>query len=175
MFDYRNSNYTYPEFVVHGFSEGAQISKAELVRRIELAFAVGGPSPQPVDTMAPFAMGAPQRSSFKEWVVRVRSSSRTVKQTFEVFVFLGEPPESSIEWPTSENLVGIHLELNNEYQDICPNCDENALIVSEGFISLRRVLEIRGLVDQEDTQIDQYLKENLRWRILKASTMYCTF
>lgn len=154
-------NYHYDLLVKVERSSGSHatrpLSKVAVLDRFNQAFSDGTQS----DELSLMALDSP----LTDLTVRIRGQSRTVGTPYRVSVYLGNPPASSSDWNATDDYVGSHFEFVNSNQEECENCRENPNAVTEGFVSLVSTLQSRGLYDQDDAKIDDYLKKNLQWRI----------
>jgi tyrosinase len=121
--------------------------------------------PPPTDDN-PEALSALQRL---DWFIRVRVKKFQLKQSFTILFFLGPVPEDVAEWRTSEYLVGSHGEFVNSNPESCANCKENGDAITEGFIGLDDRLEEMGHGKKTEEQIENYITENIHWRVQKVS------
>jgi len=104
-----------------------------------------------------------------DWFIRIRVKKFQLKQSFTILVFLGSIPEDVEDWRTSPNLIGSHSEFVNSDPEHCANCKENADAITEGFIDLDDGLERMGLGHKTEEEIENYIKDNIHWRIQKVS------
>lgn len=103
-----------------------------------------------------------------DWFARIRVKAAKVGSSFTVLLFVGEPPAEEHDWRSAENLIGVHAEFVNSRPGQCSNCQENAEVVTEGFIRLTRTLRKRGLYRRPEAEIEEFLSHGLEWRIQKV-------
>jgi tyrosinase len=113
----------------------------------------------------PQALTALQRL---DWFIRVRVKKFQLQQSFSILIFLGPAPENVAQWRSSPKLVGDHSEFVNSDPQHCANCRENADFISEGFIDLDNSLERLGYGQKTEEEIEQFIHDEVRWRIQKA-------
>jgi tyrosinase len=118
------------------------------------------PVAQPINPQAP--------EEVTEWTTRVRALRFCLGMTFTVLFFLGSPPNSVEDWRDSDDLVGTYINFANSDPESCPNCMQNLHSEDVGYVDLTPALRLR-LVDLEDQgHVEQYLKQNLTWRVQKV-------
>lgn len=87
-----------------------------------------------------------------------------------IYVFLGEPPDSSWDWLLDPNNVGIKTVLTRSSRN-CSNCRDqqanNQLVT--GSVILDSALVARELRLTNVDAIVEYLKKNLTWRVVNVS------
>jgi tyrosinase len=88
--------------------------------------------------------------------------------SFSVLLFLGEPPKDAKDWRTSNNLVDKTCYFVNGRPDTCENCMNNINSIDVAFIDLDASLLQRAVDIEEHNLVDNFLKENLQWRVQKV-------
>lgn len=108
------------------------------------------------------------------WQVFLRVLNFALTGTWAVHIFLGELPESTTDWFLTENRVGSVTLLSNRSREQCANCvaQASSQILVTGTVPLNEALEKRGVDVNDDNAVSAYLKENLEWRVVKAS-LFC--
>ena len=109
-----------------------------------------------------------------EWTARIRCKVSELSDSHYVLLFLspvsGPIPENPAEWRSAPPFVGSCHFFVNSFISSCDNCQNNANQITEGFVHLNHVLAQRlNLASLDPSVIVPFLKENLHWRILKAS------
>lgn len=116
--------------------------------------------------------GTPENGARQEkldWLIRVISGRFALHQTYSTFLFLGEPPESGSEYHVAPNLLGYSTVFIGADTSQCENCITQADNLDEGFVYITKKLEDRGHLLKSEEEIEQYLRDNLEWRIQKVN------
>jgi hypothetical protein len=156
--------YTYPE--LQGLSTDPQQRQKEVQDRVRALY---GPSTR---VMKPGQSAGAERSSHKtEWIVRARFGHFSLSQSFDVLLFLGNPPDDASDWYSASNLAGTISIFANSRADQCRNCQKNIDAIGEAFTVLDdglRAQPVPQLRLEDDGSVEEYLKNNLQVRVWKA-------
>jgi tyrosinase len=105
-----------------------------------------------------------------DWFVRIRvmKFEFQLQQSFTVFIFLGQVSDEVSEWRSSPNLVGSYGEFVNSTPNQCPNCRANSNLITEGFFQLDDVLERLKYGRKNEKEIDDFIREEINWKVQKV-------
>lgn len=162
--DWTGFNYEYPDFVpLRGQSE-EQRRKAILCRVGELY----GPTYTSSTSVAPSAPRTSniERADIVDWFVRIHSGRFALGGSYNVLLFLGEPPASEAEWLKSSALLGIHTVFTSSRASMCANCHSQINNVDEGFVHITERLESLGLLKKPEGEIEKYIRDNLHFFLM---------
>jgi tyrosinase len=175
--DIRDTNvfaYTYPELLDLGDN-----GKETLTSRVNALY---GPDAKPkkrsVDGAGELVhrpsfktAGAPSFSGERQYIANVKVHKFGMDGSFNVYVFLGEKPGSDPKtWNQADSFVGTVGMLSQAGISAADVGRQNQQ--ANGAVPLTAALEARvssgQLASLKEDVVGQYMKENLRWRILKV-------
>lgn len=116
-------------------------------------------------------------SSYREWLVNVKIKKHAKGGKAVVHFFLGDPPPAGLAklWPYTPYHVGAFVALGQDTDTACENCRQaqaDGLEIT-GQIPLTIALAERyvnkTIPDLEETTVENYLRENMRWRTVLVS------
>ncbi|PWW73062.1 tyrosinase [Tuber magnatum] len=178
VFDY---NYRYPELSVELSGPGMQREMASYVLK-QVHKLYGPPSTDeslvdipkvPRDLLPPSRIV--QRGKFRrEWLIFLRVRKYLIPGNFIIFFFLGEAGDDPHQWLLNENRVGV-VSTFKSTTDICGNCagQEEADQLLSGGVDITNALYNKlastGLALDDQGEMESWLTENLKWRILKQN------
>jgi hypothetical protein len=183
--NYGELNYTYPE--TQNLPKDADGRKEDMIKTIMRLY---GPPASPTtntvtalfspsttaDGPGPGAVNAAPPEYTTEWMARVRVQQFSLGQSFEVFLFLDEPPNRASEWYSARNLAGSVPIFTNSLPDQCENCRMNIDAFAEGVTTLTSSLNSRstpgsGLNMNDNSSVEAYLRANLKVGVQKVGVL----
>ena len=174
--DWTKFNYEYPEFVkLKGQSQ--QQRRTAILQTVKQLYGPvfsTGPMHQVkalADNVQSALTGSSnlERADMVDWFVRIRSGRFALGQSYTVLLLHGQPPADESEWRTSPNLLGLHAVFVSSRASMCVNCETQRDNIDEGFVHITARLEKLGLLSKPEEEFEKYVKDNLQWRIQKAS------
>ena len=108
----------------------------------------------------------------REWLANIQIENFAVDGSFFIHIFVGDFSPDPGYWTQDMNLVGTHAVFSSGVDNTkCAKCKEdnqNHALVSGGVSLTTKLVEL-GLADLEPATVKPYLKQNLHWRVQKAS------
>ena len=109
----------------------------------------------------------------REWLANIQIENFAVDGSFFIHIFVGDFSPDPGYWTQDMNLVGTHAVFSSSIDNTkCAKCKEdnqNHALVSGGVSLTTKLVEL-GLADLEPATVKPYLKQNLHWRVQKASS-----
>ncbi|KAF3911031.1 Tyrosinase [Arthrobotrys entomopaga] len=98
------------------------------------------------------------------WSVNIVMDQAELIGSFQVFVFIGPPPEKPRDWPIADNYVGGLTVLD---ADVVPVQGPSHMVTNT--VAINPTLSKLNLLSLNQTQIDDYLAKNLNWKVKQGS------
>lgn len=109
----------------------------------------------------------------REWLANIQIENFAVDGSFFIHIFVGDFSPDPGYWTQDMNLVGTHSVFSSAIDNTkCAKCkDDNQhhALVSGGVSLTTKLVEL-GLADLEPATVKPFLKQNLHWRVQKASS-----
>jgi len=105
-----------------------------------------------------------------EWFAHLRIPIKSIVESFTVYFFVGPVPDNTSDWQEADNLVGTYAKFGGSDPAQCANC-RNLIaegIESHAVVTLTPALKLTQKYSHSEEHIDQYLRDNLGWGILKV-------
>lgn len=113
-----------------------------------------------------------ESDSITEWNVRIRCKQFELGGSFSVLLFLRDvpdTPEAAEDLFTAPNFIGSFDLFVNEHPEQCSNCQNHADDLVSGFVHITNHVKKHYQDPLPDiSNVEQFLTDNLRWRILKV-------
>jgi tyrosinase len=155
--DFQIFRYRYPEFVDIP-NDKVEASKFMWNKIVHLY----GPEP----TSQPTADVA---ASLLDWFAHLRVPIKSIRESFTCYFFAGPAPQNPRNWYGADNLIGTYAKFAGSDPAQCANCRSLIAdgIESHAVVTLSPALKVAQKYGQSETQIEQYLRDKLEWRLLR--------
>jgi len=155
-YKYSDLNYTYPEFL--GLENSTQEAIKRAIRdKVERLY-----NPLRANT-DPHGY---------DWTIRVHCKKYELGgSSFQILIFLGEPPADPEQWFASPNYVASHAIFARSGYRSCSNCMEHEDNLIESILHLNSKIEELaefGISPFHPDIVKPYLTKQLHWRVLKV-------
>ena len=105
---------------------------------------------------------------YTEWITNIRVAENALDSTFTIYVFLGDFGSDPNAWLTDKNLVGSHT----VFTPFSSSTKQDDPIVVAGTVPLAKDLndnaKAGGYNTANTTSVEEYLTNNLHWRVAKV-------
>lgn len=106
-----------------------------------------------------------------DWYVRIKSAHFALRGTYTVFLFLGTPSTPPYAWFKAPELIGLHTVFAYSGATGCANYESQKSDIDEGFVHITKNLVSLDLLTRSEREIVNYLRDNLKWRILGVGSL----